>query len=232
MRQQVRLTRIGSLIWGCSVPGTAALTFDDGPSAFTPHILESLARYNATATFFVNGDNFGRGRIDDPSLPWPGLVRRMLAAGHQVGSHGWRHVELDHVAAETRLAEVVRLEEALRRVLGFYPTYLRPPFGACDTPACQADLGGLGYHVVNYNVDTKDYEHDSPDGIQVSMDVFASTVTGAPADSAYIVLAHDVYNQTAETLVPFMLETLAERGFRMVTVGECLGDPAANWYRM
>lgn len=213
------------------MPGTVALTFDDGPSPFTRTILDLLARYNATATFFVNGDNYGRGRIDDPSRPWPALLRRMHAAGHQIGSHGWRHIDLSAVSAEARLDEVLRLEEGLTAVLGFYPTYFRPPFGTCDTPECQADLGGLGYHVVNFDVDTKDYEHDTPAGIGVSMEVFAGAVAGRPNDGAFIVLSHDVYKQTAETLVPFMLETLAERGFRMVAVGECLGDPAENWYR-
>lgn len=215
----------------CNIPGTVALTFDDGPSPFTPGILELLSQYDARATFFVNGDNYGRGTIDDPAYPWAAMVRRMHSAGHQIGNHGWRHIDLNYAPSDTRVDEVLRLEEGLRRVLGFYPTYFRPPFGTCDNPACQADLGDLAYHVVNFNVDTKDYEHDSPDGIGVSMGIFASSVLGSPADSSYIILGHDVYAQTTETLVPFMLETLAERGFRMVTVGECLGDPAENWYR-
>ncbi|KAJ9158159.1 Glycoside hydrolase/deacetylase [Coniochaeta hoffmannii] len=222
----------GSIIHSCSVPGTVALTFDDGPSAFTPGILDHLAQYHAKATFFVNGDNYGRGRVDDPARPWPDMLRRMRAAGHQIGSHGWRHIDVSRASPEARFEEVVRLEEALAAVLGgVWPTYFRPPFASCDTAGCLADLGELGYHVVNFDVDTKDYEHDSPDGIGMSMDGFAAGVWGSPEDSAYMVLAHDVYAQTTEALVPFMLDTLAERGFRMVTVGECLGDPAENWYR-
>ena len=158
----------------------------------------------------------------------------MHAAGHQIGSHGWRHIDVASASSEARFEEVVRLEEALAAILpgGIYPTYFRPPFASCDTAECRADLGELGYHVVNFDVDTKDYEHDSPEGIGLSMDAFAAGVWGGgPEDSAYLVLAHDVYAQTAEALVPFMLEALAERGFRMVTVGECLGDPAENWYR-
>ncbi|OIW22771.1 glycoside hydrolase/deacetylase [Coniochaeta ligniaria NRRL 30616] len=230
-RARVGNVPYGSTIWTCSVPGTVALTFDDGPSAFTPGILDLLAQHDAKATFFVNGDNYGRGRIDDASSPWPALVRRMHAAGHQIGSHGWRHVDLNYASSETRFEELLRLEQGLLTVLGFYPTYFRPPFGACDAAGCLGDLAALAYHVVNFNVDTKDYEHDSPDAIGVSMDIFASAVGWNPAGSSYIVLSHDVYAQTAETLVPFMLETLADRGFRMVTVGECLGDPVENWYR-
>ncbi|KAB5513328.1 carbohydrate esterase family 4 protein [Coniochaeta sp. 2T2.1] len=220
----------GQIIRTCTTLNTIALTFDDGPSPFTPLILDALSQYpNAKATFFVNGDNFGRGRIDDPSLPWPATVRRMHAAGHQVGNHGWSHADLTHVSSDVRYDEVLRVEEALANILGFYPAYFRPPYGLCDTTECMADLGEMGYHVVNFDVDTKDFEHDSGDlatGIQWSKDIF-----GTWAREMAIVLAHDVYNETAETLVPYMLEVVAERGWRMVTVGECLGDPAENWYR-
>jgi peptidoglycan/xylan/chitin deacetylase (PgdA/CDA1 family) len=226
------LPHAGPIIRTCSIPGTVALTFDDGPSAFTPAILDHLARHDARATFFVNGDNYGRGRIDDPTLPWPDLLRRMHAAGHQIGSHGWRHVDVSRVSSDARYEEVAMLEAPLRDILGgFYPTYFRPPFGTCDTAECQGDLEAMGYHVVNFDVDTKDYEHDSPTAIQVSMDIFAGALAAGSEGRGYVVLAHDVYAQTAETLVPFMLEVLAERGFRMVTVGECLGDPEENWYR-
>jgi peptidoglycan/xylan/chitin deacetylase (PgdA/CDA1 family) len=220
----------GPIIWSCYIPGTVALTFDDGPSSFTPRILDILGHYGARATFFVNGENYGRSRIDDSSSPWPNLIRRMHALGHQVGSHTWQHVDMSWADSETRYEEVIRLEKALEDILGFYPTYFRPPYGSCDGP-CQEDLGELGYHVVNFNIDTKDYEHDSPHGIAESMDIFAGMLAGNPADSSYIVLSHDVYGQTTETLLPFMLEALVKRGFKAVTVGECLGDPAENWYR-
>jgi peptidoglycan/xylan/chitin deacetylase (PgdA/CDA1 family) len=36
-----------------------ALTFDDGPFIYTSHILDVLAQYNASATFFITGNNNG-----------------------------------------------------------------------------------------------------------------------------------------------------------------------------
>lgn len=32
-------------------------------------------------------------------------------------------------------------------------------------------------------------------------------------------------------LTEYMLSTLTQLGYKAVTVGECLGDPAENWYR-
>lgn len=43
------------------------------------------------------------------------------------------------------------MEIALNDILGFFPTYMPPPFGRCG-PACQEQMGELGYHVVSLNV--------------------------------------------------------------------------------
>jgi hypothetical protein len=71
----------------CSVPGTVALTFDDGPFNFTSHVLDVLAAYGARATFFITGNNLGKGRIDIEESGWPDLLRRMHFEGHQIGLH-------------------------------------------------------------------------------------------------------------------------------------------------
>ncbi|KAH8895470.1 polysaccharide deacetylase [Thozetella sp. PMI_491] len=221
----------GPIIEHCTVPGTVALTFDDGPYIYTSHVLDLLDQYGAKATFFVNGDNYGRGLIDDPATAWPDILRRMVNSNHQIGSHTWDHVaDLSTTDAATRQDEMKKLEVALTNVLGHYPTYMRPPFASCND-VCQADMATMGYHVINFDVDTKDYEHDTPDDIHVAMDTFANAVTGDPATSSYLVLSHDVHENTANSLVEFELQTLQQRGFKAVTVGECLGDDAANWYR-
>lgn len=71
----------GAVITHCAIPGTIALTFDDGPYIYTPQILDTLAQHDVRATFFLNGHN--RGHIDTS----PEVVQRTLAEGHQLGSH-------------------------------------------------------------------------------------------------------------------------------------------------
>ena len=64
------------------------------------------------------------------------------------------------------------------------------------------------------------------------MDTFSGALAASDLSQAsHIVLSHDIHEQTAHVLVDFMLETLADYGYRAVTVGECLGDPSENWYR-
>lgn len=74
---------IGTIINSCTVPGTVALTFDDGPYIYTAQVLDTLKSNNVRATFFVNGDNWANIlNADDQAL-----VHRMIAEGHQIGSH-------------------------------------------------------------------------------------------------------------------------------------------------
>ncbi|KAG6828644.1 hypothetical protein H0H92_007158 [Tricholoma furcatifolium] len=42
----------------CTVPNTAALTFDDGPYIYLYDVVNELKAANATGTFFFNGNNF------------------------------------------------------------------------------------------------------------------------------------------------------------------------------
>ena len=74
---------VGTVITSCTVPGTVALTFDDGPYIYTPAVLDTLLQNNIKATFFVNGQNWA----DINSADSQASVRRAIAEGHQVGSH-------------------------------------------------------------------------------------------------------------------------------------------------
>lgn len=72
---------IGAVIDHCIVPGTVALTFDDGPYIYTPQILDTLSQRGARATFFLNGVHMGN--IHE----YTDVMRRTIAEGHQLASH-------------------------------------------------------------------------------------------------------------------------------------------------
>ncbi|RMJ18957.1 hypothetical protein CDV36_001353 [Fusarium kuroshium] len=222
----------GSTIRTCTTPGMIALTFDDGPYTYTNQILDVLDEYDVKATFFVAGNNRGKGHIDDPSNPWAAMLRRMYSAGHHIASHTWTHRNLNEVNRTIRRTEMIYNEMALRNIFGWIPTYMRPPYLECiSRSGCLDLMEELGYHVVNNNIDTKDYQYDSPDLIQFAKDRYSDGVSSDSDNNAYIVLAHDVHQLTVTELTAYMIETAQDRGYRLVTVGECLGDPKENWYR-
>jgi hypothetical protein len=88
----------------------------------------------------------------------------------------------------------------------------------------------LGYHIIYFDLDTQDYLNDSPDLIQNAKAIVDQAVVAkaAPTNS-FLVIGHDIHQQTVYNLTEHMLQRFAGR--RMVTIGECLGDPRENWYR-
>jgi peptidoglycan/xylan/chitin deacetylase (PgdA/CDA1 family) len=213
------------------VPGTVAITYDDGPFIYTTDILNLLKQYKAKATFFITGNNLGKGQIDDPNFPWVSIIKRMFADGHQIASHTWSHQDLSALTTTQRQHQIYANEMALRNILGFFPTYMRPPYSSC-TGACPTDMAKMGYHVTYFDLDTEDYLNDSPAMIQKPKNNFLGNISSQVAsNSDWLVIGHDIHEQTAHNLTAFMLQNLQQQGFKAVTVGECLGDPQANWYR-
>ncbi|EPE31571.1 Glycoside hydrolase/deacetylase [Glarea lozoyensis ATCC 20868] len=233
-------TKIGDVLYGsagiydCAVAGDMALTFDDGPYIYTSHILDLLKEYNSSATFFVTGNNNGKGQIDNISLPWPALLQRMNSEGHQIASHTWSHADLCNITSTERKNEMFKSEMAIRNVIGSIPTYMRPPYSSCTAECgCEADMEELGYHITYFDLDTSDYLNDSPTLISNSKTIFDAALAGkSSATDDFLVIGHDIHNQTSEVLVEYMLQGMQREGYRGVTVGECLGDARANWYRV
>lgn len=191
-----------------------------------------LQKYKARATFFIAGRNIGKGAINDPSLPWRRLIERMHREGHQIGSHTWTHQRLPELSEAKQRNQVLYNEIALADILGFFPTYLRPPYSASNAHV-DALLGELGYHVTYFNLDTEGYLHDSPSAIQESKNIWDEAVEGKdPASTKWLDIEHDTDYQSVYNLTEYMLKSLVRNGFRSVTVAECLGDvDSDNWYR-
>ena len=217
----------GELITTCNEPGTVALTFDDGPWQYTEGLLDILRDYEAEATFFVCGGNMGGdGQITDHDHPQ--LLRRMVNEGHQVGTHTWAHSDLTTVEDYDILDQLLLNEQALVQALGRIPTYFRPPYFSTNDDVLDT-VGNLGYHVINAGVDTNDWKGD----YDAARQAFSQAVQQGQWDGSggKIVLAHDIHDRTVHELAAYMIEQARDAGFRLVTVGECMGDPEQNWYR-
>jgi peptidoglycan-N-acetylglucosamine deacetylase len=107
-----------------------ALTFDDGPHPDgTPAVLEVLAGAGARATFFVIGEQVERR---------PELVARIVAAGHQVALHGYRHRLQLRLSAAQLADDLVRGVAAVQDAGG----------GA----GADAELGALRWHRPPYGI--------------------------------------------------------------------------------
>jgi peptidoglycan/xylan/chitin deacetylase (PgdA/CDA1 family) len=195
----------------------------------TSQVLDHLANYGFKAAFFVCGDN-GYGAIDTNSR-WIDLIRRMDAKGHQVASHTWNHPDLSTITVEQRYDEMIETEMGIRNILGKYPIYMRPPHGSCNE-AYQTVMKDHGYVIATWGLDTQDWDHQ--DDIQQAKEIFKREMDqsqGGPQPGHRIVLAHDFHEQTASSLTPYMFQYLKDNGWKGVTLCQCLGELAQNWYR-
>ncbi|ODQ56199.1 glycoside hydrolase/deacetylase [Saitoella complicata NRRL Y-17804] len=220
----------GTWIYDCVTAGEVAVTYDDGPYLYTDAILDLFDQYNAKATFFITGNNIGKGPIDDSTYGWDTIIKRQYASGHQIASHTWTHPDLSTLADADMAEQMILNEMALRNIIGVFPTYMRPPYSSCEDN-CQRVMQNLGYHIVDFDLDTDDYNNVEPSLIQNSKDIVAEYFDGREVSStSSLVIAHDIHEQTIN-LTSYALELINAAGYKMVTVGQCLGDDQANWYR-
>ncbi len=155
----------------------------------------------------------------------------MHAEGHQIASHTWSHQNASQLTNTQFTNQMVWNEIALNSILGFFPTYMRPPFSICEKN-CQTILASLGYHVIYFDLDTAGYLNDDPTLIQTSKDIWDDAIEGTnPSKKSFLQIEHDIHYQTVYNLTDYILTSLFANGYKAVTVGDCLGDPSANWYR-
>ena len=130
-----------------------ALTFDDGPSRWTPVVLDLLREYEARATFFVIG-----ARVREH----PDLVKRIVAEGHELGSHTLTHPRLTEIEKDQVSREIQGGQDAVEEVLGAAPRLFRAPGFYADTREL-AIVEELGLEAVFADVDPQDWrpERDS-----------------------------------------------------------------------
>ncbi|SHJ12061.1 Peptidoglycan/xylan/chitin deacetylase, PgdA/CDA1 family [Desulfofundulus thermosubterraneus DSM 16057] len=186
-----------------------ALTFDDGPDPlYTARVLAVLDKYNARATFFVLGLHVRQ---------YPHLVRREIAAGHEVGLHGYRHVFLTGQPLYATLRDLKRSEELVVQATGYRPVYFRPPFGFYNTAVLRAVMA-RGYRVVLWTPEMDPRDYTDPGAREIARRV----ITGA--GNGDIVLLHDHGGDRTQTVLALeeILRVLTARGYKFVTLTELL----------
>ena len=110
-------------------------------------ILEVLAEYDAKATFFIGGS-----WADDNTA----CVRKIVEAGHEVGSHGYFHRDHTTLGYEDNVEEISHSVQFLELAAGVPVTLFAPPSGAYDEDTVNA-AESLGLRTVMWSRDTIDW---------------------------------------------------------------------------
>ncbi|HET6497101.1 MAG TPA: polysaccharide deacetylase family protein, partial [Thermoleophilia bacterium] len=179
-----------------------ALTFDDGGASAWRSMLNTLKRYKAHATFFPLGPFAAAS---------PDLMRRTLAEGHGIGSHGWTHTSMTSQSSGAVRSELLRSAAPWWSGAKATPVpYVRPPYGAYNSNTVAA-CGSIGFsRVIMWDVDPQDWR-------QPGASVIAARVLSR-VRSGSIVVMH-LRSQTAAAL-PAILRGLRARGYKAVSLPE------------
>jgi peptidoglycan/xylan/chitin deacetylase (PgdA/CDA1 family) len=200
---------------GVRAAHTVALSFDDGPSAYTPQVLHLLEHAHVHATFFVSGGQLaGRARI----------LTRMLADGDEIGNALSPGTTTASVAAAH--AQLEATVAAIHAAVPLSPCLVGPP-NRKAAAAIQRAAQGLGERVALWSLDPRDFDTTDP-GL-IARRVLSQVRPGS------IITLHDGGSNRWATVqaIPQILAGLARRGYRVTTVTALyrtvLGSP--SWAR-
>ena len=183
--------------------GEIALTFDDGPHATrTARVLQILADAGIKATFFEIGRN---------AAAHPEIARRVLAAGHTIGSHTFSHPNMSRLPEPHAELEMESGDASVSAALGLKPgelPFFRFPYGAKTAPE-QSFVQRHGNTTVFWNMDSQDWKIRDPH--QLFLNVLAELDRAKHG----IILFHDIHEQTVIVL-PHVLAELRARQMKTV----------------
>jgi len=205
---------LAQVITSCVKPQTAALTFDDGPYLYIYDISKQLIAAGAKGTFFWNGNNY-RCIYDPESVK---RVKYIYDKGHMVASHTWAHKDLATLTSDQIHDEMWRVEQALERILGVTPAFMRPPYGSYNDVVREVSFQ-RGQKMVTWDFDSGDSTGSTAAQSNAAYDALVGK-----HPSNVLTLNHEVYEQTAHVVVPHAIKTLQAAGYKLVTVAECLGQ--------
>lgn len=178
---------------------TLYLTFDDGPiPEVTPWVLETLARYDAKATFFCVGNNVEK---------YPDILQQVKAAGHATGNHTFNHLNGWMTDNIPYFHNIRHCANQVNSVL------FRPPYGRMKPKQAQFLL--RHYRIVMWDVLSGDFDPKiEPE------QCYENVINNAQPGS--IVVFHDSLKAKENLMhaLPKVLEYYAERGYSFDKLNE------------
>jgi len=208
---------------------TWGLTYDDGPSAYTPDLLTYLDSSNLKATFFSIGSR---------AISLPAVLQAEYMGGHQVGVHTWSHPSLTTLTNEEIIAELGWSKQVIRDILGVSPNTMRPPYGDIDDRV-RAICTAMGLTPILWTRISPMATFDTDDfNINGGATTVGQVLTNwkqilgnaTTINTGFIVLEHDLFQQAVDVATGYLLPDAISRQFKIKPVVTCLNKPLSDAY--
>jgi peptidoglycan-N-acetylglucosamine deacetylase len=177
--------------------GTVYLTFDDGPSQYTPAILNVLRATHSTATFFELGVLQARH---------PKEAAQIRAEGSNIGNHTYDHPDLTKLGPRQVQWQLAH---------GPRSACIRPPYGATNRRV-ERILSRQGLRQVLWTIDTRDWSRPGTKHI-------VAAATGPDVRPGSILLMHDGGGDRSQTIaaLPYIIAALQHQGHLVRGIPGC-----------
>lgn len=169
-----------------------------------PEILKILDEKNIKISFFITGRWAEK---------FPDLMEEIVTRGHEIGSHGYKHLDYEFLSLEQNQEQISLADEILSKYSREKITLFAPPSGSFGSNTLIA-AGELGYKTILWTIDTIDWRAGSTRDIIVDRVLKKDDFNGA------IVLMHPM-PETAKAL-PLLIESMEEKGLKVGTVTNVL----------
>jgi peptidoglycan-N-acetylglucosamine deacetylase len=188
-----------------------ALTFDDGPGPYTPHVLAVLKREKVPGTFFEVGVS---------EKYFHASTSEIVARGYPIGDHTETHAPMSELSAHDQQAQLLQETSQIGDYGAPFPRLFRPPYGLWNSTTLKL-LKKYRMLMVLWTVDTNDYQLP---GVAA---IVHAAVSGA--EPGAIILMHDAGGNRTETIaaLPMIISALRAKGYKLVTVPKLLLDNPA-----
>jgi peptidoglycan/xylan/chitin deacetylase (PgdA/CDA1 family) len=184
-----------------------ALTFHlSGAPATVTALLDLLRQRGVTVTAFAVGTWITAN---------PGITKRLVADGHELGNHTEHHLDMASLTPQQIRDEIVECGQAMMPFIGSIGRWFRPSSTVVPTQRILDAAGNAGYPVsVGYDIDSVDNKDPGPAAIVANVN--------PKLHGGAIVSLHFGHPGTIIAL-PHILDEIALRNLRPVTVGTLLG---------
>ncbi|MGL6125938.1 polysaccharide deacetylase family protein [Chryseobacterium artocarpi] len=177
-----------------------ALTFDDGPTEFTPQFLDLLQKHQVKATFFCIGKQIEK---------YPETFQRIIAEGHTIGNHTFSHSNATgFLSASKMVKEIESCDEVMKQIGNIKTDLYRPPFGVTN-PSIAKAIKQTHKTSIGWNVRSLDTVID--DEKKILRRITKTLKKGS------IILLHDTSEKTYRVLVD-LLVFLEDKKYSTFTV--------------
>ncbi|WP_026476062.1 polysaccharide deacetylase family protein [Alkaliphilus transvaalensis] len=169
-----------------------------------PEMLEVLREKEVKITFFVTGRW---------AKTFPEIFQTIIDEGHEIGSHGYQHLNYSTMNLQQNLDEIQRAENVIMEYTKVKPKYFAPPSGAYNEYTLTA-ADQLGYQTILWTMDTIDWRTGS------TKDIILKRILDKEEHKGGIVLMHPMA-ETAKAL-PELIDALRAKGLEIGRVSDVL----------